>query len=240
MDRFLDILPYAGGAAAAALVGGLVAALWQPPRRWQSYIQHFAAGLVIAAVAVEMLPEIERLHANGWLIVGSFAAGGVVMVGLKWLTHRIESRAEGTAEAFGLAAASGFDTMIDGLTIGGSFVAGQRMGFILAVALGVELLFLTLSLGSEFRSKGVGALRAGATAASLALPLLLGAFLGVLVLGGAPEGALAASLSFGAAALIYLVTEELLVEGHEAAETLASTAFLFLGFLGLLALRLLG
>lgn len=50
---------------------------------------------------------------------------------------------------------------------------------------------------------------------------------------------LAVVLSFGAAALIYLIAEELLVEAIEAEESLFSTATLFAGFLVLLALKLL-
>lgn len=42
------------------------------------------------------------------------------------------------------------------------------------------------------------------------------------------------ALSFGAAALLYLVTEELLVEAHEVPKTTLSTAMFFLGFLILL------
>jgi ZIP family zinc transporter len=65
--------------------------------------------------------------------------------------------------------------------------------------------------------------------------LLVGALLGMLVLHGASTGTLAAVLSFGAAALLYLVTEELLIETRLPEETLLSTALFFLGFLAILA-----
>lgn len=44
--------------------------------------------------------------------------------------------------------------------------------------------------------------------------------------------------AFGAAALIYLVAEELLVEAIQAQQSLFSTAMLFAGFLVLIALKL--
>ena len=53
------------------------------------------------------------------------------------------------------------------------------------------------------------------------------------------EATLAIVLAFGAAALIYLVAEELLVEAIEAEESLVSTAMLFAGFLAVIAIRLL-
>ncbi len=45
-------------------------------------------------------------------------------------------------------------------------------------------------------------------------------------------------LAFGAAGLIYLVAEELLVEAIEAGESLFSTAMLFAGFFVVLAMKL--
>jgi zinc transporter, ZIP family len=67
------------------------------------------------------------------------------------------------------------------------------------------------------------------------LLLLAGAPAGVLLLRGASVDTLAVVLSFGAAALLYLVTEELLVETHLPEETLLSTAMFFLGFLAILS-----
>lgn len=239
MSAFLAILPYALAAGGAAVLGGALAAVWMPQPRVRSWIQHFAAGVVIAAVAVELLPQIERMSVNPWLVLGGFALGGGLMVALKWITHRVE-RGKGGRKAFGLAAASGFDCVIDGLIIGAAFSAGRGVGVLLTAALGLEVFFLALSVGSEFRRHGMGRLGAGSAAAGLAPPLLLGTFLGAALLSGAGETALAAVLAFGAAALLYLVTEELLVEGPGVPETLASTAVLFLGFLALLAFRLLG
>lgn len=43
-------------------------------------------------------------------------------------------------------------------------------------------------------------------------------------------------ISFGQAALLYLVTEELLVEAHEVKETLPATAMFFIGILALIVL----
>jgi zinc transporter, ZIP family len=65
--------------------------------------------------------------------------------------------------------------------------------------------------------------------------LRTGTLLGMLLLRGASTDTLAAVLSFGAAALLYLVTEELLIETRLPEETLLSTAMFFLGFLAILA-----
>jgi zinc transporter, ZIP family len=74
-----------------------------------------------------------------------------------------------------------------------------------------------------------------AVTSGISLLLLAGAVGGMLLLRGASVDTLAVVLSFGAAALLYLVTEELLVETHLPEETLLSTAMFFLGFLAILA-----
>ena len=70
--------------------------------------------------------------------------------------------------------------------------------------------------------------------------LLVGAVGASFLLEDVSESTLAIVLSFGAAALIYLIAEELLVETIEAEESLFPTATLFSGFLVLLALKLFG
>ena len=72
-------------------------------------------------------------------------------------------------------------------------------------------------------------------AASLAIAV--GAIGGASVLGGASHATLAAVLAFGAAALLYLVTEELLVEAHETPDTNWHVIAFFVGFIILFALE---
>ena len=76
--------------------------------------------------------------------------------------------------------------------------------------------------------------------AALALLFLAGAAVGATLLQGLSGHALEIVLSFGLAALLFLVTEELLVEAHEAAETPALTAAFFVGFLLFLILGMMG
>ena len=69
--------------------------------------------------------------------------------------------------------------------------------------------------------------------------ILIGATVGVTLLAGLAGPELVAVLAFGVAALLYLVTEELLVEAHEVPETVLVTSIFFVGFLLLLVIALL-
>lgn len=224
--------------AIVALSGGVMASLWSPSRHTRSLIQHFAAGVVLAALAVELLPSIEKEHASGVVLITAFALGSLFMYGLKLWTIRLEHQAELAAQSSnaGLMLATFIDVAMDGFIIGAGFAAGGETGMILALGLSVELLFLGLALTSEatagWRIVGIsGAL--GATVLGFAL-------IGSYVLADASHAVIGAALAFSAAALLYLVTEELLMEAHEVEEKPISTLVLFSGFLVFWSIQLMG
>lgn len=234
-----QIVPYVLLATGAGIAGGVLAFFWAPGVHARSAIQHFAAGVVIAAVASDLIPEVQTIGTPAG-ILGGFAAGGAVMIALKWAALRFEKTPRGKKWPLGIAAAAAVDTLVDGAIITAGFLMGDRVGALLAIALTVELFFLTLSVGAEFHSPKSRRWRGLGTSVGIALMLLVGAGAAYVALRGAAETTVAICLAFGAAALLYLIAEELLVESIEAEESLFSTATLFAGFAALLALKLLG
>lgn len=238
LDQLRLIFPYVMMAAGAGVLGGILASVWAPGVKARSAVQHFAAGVVIAAVASDLIPEVQKIGTPFGILVG-FAIGGLAMIGLKWLVLKFERKEAARGKLpVGLAAAATADTLVDGAIISASFSTGQRLGALLAIALAIELFFLTLSVGSEFHKRKARRWQGLATTTGIALSLLLGAASASFFLEGVSEAAVAVFLAFGAAALIYLVAEELLVESIQAEESLFSTAMLFAGFAALLALKL--
>jgi ZIP family zinc transporter len=233
------VLLYILAATGAGILGGLIALFWKPAIGARSAIQHFAAGVVIAAVASDVIPEVEKVGTPLGILAG-FAAGGAFMIALKYFVLRFEKQeARRGKQSVGLSVAAAFDTLVDGAIISAGFSAGHEVGSLLAVALSIELLFLTLSVGSEFHSGRRKRWTGLAVTTGVALMLPIGALFGRWALAGASEATVAAVLAFGAAALIYLIAEELLVESIQAEENLFSTAMLFAGFLVVLALKIL-
>ena len=204
--------------ALVALAGGFLASLWSPSQPTRSLIQHFAAGVVLAALAVELLPEIEREHAPGLILISAFALGSLFMYGLKLWTIRLEHHAEAAGMTGGLNSglllATFIDVAMDGFIIGAGFAAGGNTGMILALGLSVS-----------------GAL--GGTVLCFSL-------IGNSLLSGASPALIGGVLAFSAAALLYLVTEELLMEAHAVEEKPVSTLVLFGGFLAFWSIQLLG
>ena len=78
--------------AVVAVSGGALAAVWKPSHQVRSLIQHFAAGVILAALAVELLPDIGKEHATKEVVLGAFAAGSLFMYALKLWTEKLEGR----------------------------------------------------------------------------------------------------------------------------------------------------
>lgn len=223
----ISLLPILVMTVAIAILGAAVTSWRRPGSRVVAAVQHFAAGLVFAAAAAEVLPSV--LHGGSIVaVVAGGSAGVAAMLGLRQLGERLKG-------PVGMVTLIGVDILIDGLVLGLAFASGQREGLVLGIALSVEVLFLGLAVTTAFdeltsRWKAVGA------TAGVALLLPLGALLGAPA-HTLPPHLLSGLFAFGLIALLYLVTEELLVEAHEVEDSPLSTALFFVGFLLLVVLE---
>jgi ZIP family zinc transporter len=231
-------LSYTALAVVAALVGGLIAVYRPPGPQMESNVQHFAAGVVIAAVAAELLPDIHERAPQ--IVVLGFAIGVATMLGIHRLSKTIEKRNIGGqyAAASGLLITIGIDMLIDGVLIGVTFLDNPDTGIIIAVALAIEVLFLGVA-GVVALPRELSMGRKLAVPAAFGLLLATGVTGGVLALGGVTGAPIAIILAFGSAALLYLVTEELLVKAAKVPETPTSTTLFFVGFLAIFLLDML-
>lgn len=213
--------------AAAAVLGAVLAVNVRPGPRIVSAIQHFAAGVVFAAAAGEILPDLK--HAGSiWAVVIGGSAGVIAVLAVRQLEEKVEG-------PLGLVSVTGIDILVDGLVLGIAFAAGGKAGPLLTLALTVEVLFLGLTVANELGETGTSKLRIVAITAGLVVLLPLGALLGGPI-SALPTAVQGGFLAFGLVALLYLVTEELLVEAHERPDQPWITAMFFAGFLVLLVL----
>lgn len=132
------------------------------------------------------------------------------------------------------------DAAVDGFLIGIAYEAAHEAGAIMAAATSIEMAFLGLTFALTLTRSGVS------RAAILMLPpaVLFGTTILGSLLGKSLEGhhlLFNACVSFGATALLFLVTQELLVEAREFAGSTAQTRgvnmCLFAGVLGYFLLQ---
>jgi ZIP family zinc transporter len=224
------------------IVGAALGAYWPAVARVRSHVLHLAAGVVFSVVAVELLPEIQR-RALVWDVIWGFGAGVAVMLLADKLLERIKGERHGDDAAstqapgaparlpLSLIAAVAIDFLLDGLLLGVGFAAGARIGILLALAEAAEQLSVGLALAGELRSARISPPRILLIVSALGSLVFVTAVAGATVLSRLQGGAMEMVLSFGAAALLYLVTAELLREAHEERESTSATAMFFVGFL---------
>lgn len=216
----------------AMVLGALLGLIFSPPARLVRASQHFAAGVVFAAVAQELLPPLTKHHVWSTLTMG-FLLGVILMLGVDLMAQALEAKVERQKDAFptGIVLGLGIDLLIDGLLLGMAFLVGTRGGQLITLAIGFETLFLGLTLIGTLTGRGVGKFLSFWIALVLGTFVPLGASIGEHSFAQMSLPVLHGVLAFGVAALMYLVTEELLKEAHKAPDTPGITLSFFIGFL---------
>lgn len=221
-------------APAIALLLGASASLWiSVGQRSTSGLLHLAAGVVTAAVAVDLVPEMIGPSKILAVVIG-FAAGTILVMGLRALSSHGETEsteAPGPRKLIGLLSLIGVDLVIDGLLVGIA-IAVSGNGAILGIAISIETLALGLAFGVTLAAGRVGKGRLLLIMFMLSVLLLVGGGAGLLLAGSFTGNIRTAVIAFGAAALLYLVVEELLVEAHRSGDTALGSLLFFVGFGG--------
>lgn len=255
----LDNLPplliafiYALIPSVVAIIGTVGATLRQPGLTLRSALLHFAAGVILAVVALELLPQVTRVRADlAWIIAG-FALGVLVMLAVRRLDQSAEEKSEsatrkqtGESDAqkegwpIGLIAGNAVDQIVGGIVLGVGITAGQNLGALLSLSMTVEDLSFGLAIATVLGT--VGATRGQMIGTTTAFGVLFVAVSvgGAAVLDVFPHQIISLLLAFGAAALLFVVVEQLIVEAHEVPKAPPLAAALFAGFLLIMVLGML-
>ncbi len=236
-----NVLTFAAIPALAVVLGGFLASIRIPSPTVRSGVQHLAAGVLFAALATELLPDVVHRRLP-WVTLVGFSLGVIAMLAIKAATGKLDRRGGNETASgaipFSLVLVSGIDIALDGLLIGISFAASARQGLLVTFALTLEVLFLGVAAAAAITGPG-SRRKVIATTCAFAALLLVGAALGSYFLTGVNGVILDAVMSFAVAALLYLVTEELLTEAHEVDETPVLTSMFFVGFVALLTIEMI-
>ena len=222
----------------ATLLGGILASVVRMNQTISSYLQHLVAGIVIAAVSVELIPEILITDTPISTTIG-FGLGVLVMILIHFLIHFISDRGIGKMLPLGLIIAGVIDLFIDGILIGVSFIAGEDSGVLIAISLSFCAFFLTATILSRMKSLHNSSISRVVILILVALALPIGAFVGTEVIHLLPTEYFVEVLAFGAAALLFLGIEELLKEAHKVEDTHLTPVLFFIGFWAVLIFKML-
>lgn len=217
------------------IIGGITAIYFAPSEKITVMTQHFAAGVVFAAVAKELVVKLGGAHQSQLSLIFGFTLGVVCMLMAKFISNKLEE--SNNKLPIGFVVSVFIDIFIDGLLIGIAFLTGEKGGVLITIALSIEIIFLGIATSSTLKDKNLNQLLKVVIILVLSLTIPIAAGLGLVLFKNISPNLMGGVLAFGTSALLYLVTEELLVEAHQATEKFWMPAFFFLGFLLILILE---
>lgn len=221
----LALLPALGN-----FVGGLLAEWRQPSQKTVNRALHAAAGIIIAVVAVEVMPEALG-SAPAWVLALAFlAGGGAYLLVQAWIKRWQNSKQRGAgAGAWLVYVAVATDLTGDGLLIGAGLAVSSQTALLLALGQVLADIPEGFAVIANFRDKGVPRLKRLLLSASFVLPVLGAAALAYFALRGRSDAAKMAALVFIAGLYTLAAIEDMLREAHDSAEDSRGSAISFLG-----------
>lgn len=237
MDSYWLVMGLALLPALGNFGGGLLAEFFPINQRIVSKALHAAAGIVIAVVATELMPEaLEKL--SPWWAAAAFGAGGVAYVLISMVVDKLQSEggdssgntgASNTKGMWMIYIAVSIDLASDGLMIGSGSAVSASMAMVLAagqVLADVPEGYATIA---NMKENGVPKARRMLLSASFAIPVVGMAAIAYFLLRDVAEAWQMGALAFVAGLLALAAVEDMISEAHEGGEDTRLTMLSFTG-----------
>jgi ZIP family zinc transporter len=213
-------------AGGALVVGALVAWLLQVPQRVVASVMAFGAGVLISALAFDLVEEAEAQGGLAATVVG-FLLGAVayvfanVALARRGARHRKRSgdqqptEAEQTGSGVAIAVGALLDGIPESIVLGLSLLGGKGVGIPVLAAIFISNLPEGLSSAAGMKRNGRSARYVFGVWCGVALASGIAGLLGCLLLQGASAQAIAAITALAAGAILTMVADTMIPEAFE-------------------------
>jgi ZIP family zinc transporter len=223
----LALLPALGNFA-----GGLLAERFPVSKRQLNRALHAAAGIVLAVVAVELMPEA-LAQVSAWVVALGFGLGSLAYVILESVVEKAQcsggSKRNRNMGTWMIFIAVSIDLFSDGLMIG----TGSSISPAMALTLALGQVMADVPEGyatiANMKDKGIPRGKRLLLSASFALPVLIAATLAYYLLRDQSAVWKMAALTFTAGLLTVAAVEDMLSEAHESSEDNRNSVLAFTG-----------
>jgi ZIP family zinc transporter len=228
-SSFLGVLGLALFPALGNFGGGLLAEWLDPSQKTLNRALHAAAGIIIAVIAVEVMPDALS-KAPAWALALAYVGGGCVYVLIeagieRWQKGKQGSMGAGTWMVY-MAVAT--DLMGDGLLIGAGSAVSSQLALLLAIGQEMADVPEGFAVIANFRNKGIARTQRILIAASFSIPVVVAAVIAYFLLRGQGEVLKMAAIVFVAGLYSLAAVEDMLREAHESAEDSRWSAISFI------------
>jgi ZIP family zinc transporter len=229
------VLGLAALPAAGNFCGGMLAEFFGVPKARLNKALHAASGIVIAVVAVELMPEaLSKI--SGWTIGLAFGLGSLAYIGIETTMERVLQGDSGNAGnsrigMWMIYMAVSMDLFSDGLLIGTGSTVSTSMAIVLALGQVLADVPEGYATIANMKSKGIPRSRRIMLSASFTIPVLAAAAVAYYLLRNQSEVWQMGALAFVAGLLTVAAVEDMISEAHETEDTRGSVVAFSGGFI---------
>lgn len=232
MNEFLLIILFSLLPALGTFAGGIVAEFFKIDKKNLSLALHLAAGIILAVISIELMPQILKAD-TPWIVISAFIAGGLFFITVDQLINFVQGRLGNSNQStaawaifFGVA----IDSFTDGILIGAGSLINLQLGFLVAIGVVSADIPEGFATIAAFKERGINRSLRILLNLLASLPVLLGAVAGYLLVKGRPAIVEYSILAFAAGILLTVTAEEIIPESHKNGEARLAALALIGGF----------
>lgn len=218
-NEFLNVLGLALLPALGNFSGGILAEWLRPSKALLNRALHAATGVILAVIAVEVMPRALGSLPT-WHHAVAFLIGGGTYVLLEAGIDRWQQNKKGGAGtgAWMVYVAVATDLVGDGLLIGAGSAVSAKLALLLALGQVLADIPEGFAVIANFRARGLRKVKRLMLSASFVVPITAAASLAYFALRGQSEGLKMAALVFVAGLYTLAAVEDMLREAHDSEE----------------------
>lgn len=220
----------------AAVLLALVLALSIKPRGIMiNMIQAFSGGILLAGIAVDLLPQLDFSSYDLSLSV-SMLLGLLLMLGLSKLNPNCCTTETHNSPLAPFVTGFSLEFLINGIVIVLSALAGQFVSIITAISLGICCFVCGMAVTTRLITVNMSTKKIATSMFLMALLFPVGGVLSALFLFKLPHIWIEDVIAFGVAVLLYITVFDLILSGFRAKGSLPKMVF-FIGFIMILLIK---
>lgn len=201
--------------ASSLLIGAVIAFFAPIHRRLLGFILAFGAGVLISAVAYELIEEALAVAQGTRFVAVGFASGAVTFFAGDVAIDRLLTRRAGRVGGLGIVLGAVLDGIPESVVIGASLLTGETASMAVIVAVFLSNAPESIAASRELIAGGWSKPRVLSLWTIVVLVSTLAAGVGYVLLDDASGSWIAAIQAFAAGAILTMLTDEMVPEAFE-------------------------